>query len=282
MQIISQACAKDAVLPLTTTASLSIEHHRLLTETSGVEPAFFTLAPSFAVGTQFWGAPQGEEEKALFTVIGRVFWPQIHAEGHQNASPPADCVPLVRAHYAMEQEQTWHVRTQRQGYALAWITLSDKGSQGQRKDESGPRIAQLLRPHLPLCHEQGFLLPDDARALQALVTSLALEQEYDIICTTGGTGLGLRDVTPEAMQKVLDTRLPGFEQMMMQASLQKTPHAALSRAMVGLVGRCLCINLPGSVKAVQENLTAIMPALPHALEKIHVQGVDCGMAVDKL
>lgn len=162
-----------------------------------------------------------------------------------------------------------------EGYALAWVTLSDKGAQGDREDSSGPCIAGMVRAALPLRHEQGFMLPDEERALRALLTDLALVQGYDIILTTGGTGLGPRDVTPEATAAVLEKRLPGFEQAMMQASLAKTPHAVISRALAGTLGGSIIINLPGSRKAVSENLEAVLPALPHALAKLQGDPSDC-------
>ena len=120
------------------------------------------------------------------------------------------------------------------------------------------------------------MLPDDAAALRALLTELALGQGYDIICTSGGTGVGPRDVSPEATLAVLDKRLPGFEQAMMQAGLDKTPTASVSRAVAGVIGGCICINLPGSRKAVVENLAAVLPALGHALDKLHGDPADCG------
>ncbi len=253
MKIISHTCSPNEVLPLCPASKLSLPSHSYVG----------SVLPLLPIGTVLYC-----EEQALFTVVGRMLW--TTCEEH------ATYFPLLKAHENIISAQELSVQPQRQGFALAWITLSDKGSQGKRQDKSGPLIAETLRPALPLCHEQGFLLPDDAQALQSLILELAFGQDYHIIVTTGGTGIGPRDVTPHAMEKILDTRLTGFEQMMMQASLQKTPHAALSRAMVGLVGRCLCINLPGSVKAVGENLEAILAALPHALDKIHVEGVDCG------
>ena len=156
------------------------------------------------------------------------------------------------------------------------VTLSDKGYAGQREDRSGPALQEALRAALPLCHEQRFLLPDEPAALRALVLELAVGQGYDLIVSTGGTGLAPRDLTPEALLPVLDRRVPGFEQAMMQASLAKTPHAALSRALAGTVGACLVLALPGSVRAAAENLAAALPALPHALEKLAGDTVDCG------
>ncbi len=186
--------------------------------------------------------------------------------------------PLLQALQDLpEQEITLH--TERTGYALAWVTLSDKGSVGLREDASGPCIGDMLREKLPLCHEQGFILPDDPLALRTLMLELSMGQGYDIICTTGGTGLTERDLTPEAMAPILDARLHGFEHAMMQESLTKTPHAMLSRAMVGIIktnfGASLCVNLPGSVTAVQENLLPMLPALPHALKKLHGDTSDC-------
>lgn len=159
---------------------------------------------------------------------------------------------------------------------LAWITLSDKGAAGLRVDESGPLMAADTRAKLPLCHEQGFMIPDDPQTLRSLVMELALGQGYDLILTSGGTGLAPRDTTPEALLPIFERRLPGFEQAMMQASLAKTPTAAISRAVAGTLGRTIAITLPGSRKAVSENLAAILPALGHALEKLHGDPSDCG------
>ena len=168
------------------------------------------------------------------------------------------------------------LETRRTGRALAWVTLSDKGSQGMRDDTSGPAMAALVADTLPLCHSQGFLLPDDAVQLRALLVDLALNQGYDVICTSGGTGVGPRDISPQVTSAVLDYPLPGFSMAMMQASLAKTPHAAISRAVAGVLGQSIVINLPGSRKAVVENLEAVLPALPHALDKLHGDPADCG------
>ncbi len=164
----------------------------------------------------------------------------------------------------------------RENYALAWVTLSDKGSRGERVDESGPLIASMVAADMDLCHAQGFLLPDDERSLRALLMDLALTQGYDIILTTGGTGVGPRDVSPEATRAVIEKHLYGFEMAMTQCSLTKTPHGAISRAVVGTLGRSLIVNLPGSMKAVRENLAAILPAIPHAVAKLQGDPSDCG------
>ena len=112
--------------------------------------------------------------------------------------------------------------------------------------------------------------------LRALLVDLALNQGYDVICTSGGTGVGPRDISPQVTSAVLDYPLPGFSMAMMQASLAKTPHAAISRAVAGVLGQSIIINLPGSRKAVVENLEAVLPALPHALDKLHGDPADCG------
>ena len=136
-------------------------------------------------------------------------------------------------------------------------------------------MAELVRPILPLCFEQRFLLPDDPDALRALVLELAIGQGDDLIVCSGGTGLTPRDLTPEALLPVLSRRLPGFEQCMMRVSLDKTPYAALSRSLAGTVGTCLVLALPGSVKAVDENLSAVLPAMVHTLAKLHGDASDC-------
>ena len=115
-----------------------------------------------------------------------------------------------------------------------------------------------------------------AYRLRALLTELALSQAYDLICTTGGTGLSPRDITPQVTEALLDTSLPGFSQVMLAASLAKTPHAIISRAAAGVLGQSIIINLPGSRKAVMENLAAVLPALPHALAKLQGDPADCG------
>ena len=221
------------------------------------------------------GSILGGEAGLRFQVAGRVFLPGV----------PQPC-PVLRTLTAWPPAATaaetadWSaplaLPVRRTGYAVACVTLSDKGYAGERQDKSGPALLELLRTALPLCHEQRFLLPDDPAALRALVLELATGQGYDGIVSTGGTGLSPRDLTPEALLPVLSRRLPGFEQRMMEESLRKTPHAALSRALAGTVGTCLVLALPGSVKAATENLSAVLPALPHALEKLAGDPSDCG------
>ena len=163
----------------------------------------------------------------------------------------------------------------RQGYALAWVTLSDKGAAGKRTDESGPLIGKLVAERLDLAHVQGFIIPDEPLQLKGLLVDLALVQGFDLILTTGGTGVGPRDITPEATLAVIEKRLPGFERAMTGASLTKTPHGAISRAVAGTLGQAIIVNMPGSPKAVAECLDPLLPTLRHTLEKLQGDPSDC-------
>lgn len=161
------------------------------------------------------------------------------------------------------------------GLSLAWIVLSDKGSRGEREDKCGPVILELCRGGMDVGHAQGFIIPDDPPALTALLVHLALEARYDCILTSGGTGVAPRDTAPETTARLLDKRLPGFERAMTNSSLAVTPHGAISRAVAGTLGGALVVNMPGSPKAVRENLAAILPAIPHAIDKLQGDPTDC-------
>lgn len=163
----------------------------------------------------------------------------------------------------------------RTGYALAWITLSDKGARGERVDESGPLIGSEVGRKLDLDVVQGFVIPDEIPQLKGLLVDLALNQGFDLIMTTGGTGVAPRDITPEATLAVIEKRLPGFERAMTAASLAKTPHGAISRAVAGTLGQAIVINMPGSPKAVAECLEPLLPTLRHTLEKLQGDPSDC-------
>lgn len=165
----------------------------------------------------------------------------------------------------------------REGYALAWITLSDKGSQGKRVDESGPLVGTLVAEKLVLNFVQGFVIPDDVFQLKGLLADLALNQGVDLILTTGGTGVGPRDVTPEATLAVIEKRLPGYERAMTAVSLVKTPHGAISRAVAGTLGQAVIVNMPGSPKAVAECLEPLLPTFRHTLEKLQGDQSDCAL-----
>ena len=145
-----------------------------------------------------------------------------------------------------------------------------------REDKSGPLIAELVARKINISMTQGFILPDEVYELKALLMHLALFWGIDLILTTGGTGVAPRDIAPEATLAVIEKRLYGFEQAMMSTSLNKTVHGMISRAVAGTLDESLIINLPGSPRAVQENLSTILPALEHTLKKLQGDKSDCG------
>jgi molybdopterin adenylyltransferase len=157
----------------------------------------------------------------------------------------------------------------------AIITLSDKGSIGERVDESGPVIRELLTG-IGAVIDHYEVLPDDTARITGMLIHLADSGTIDLILTTGGTGVAPRDVTPEATRAVIDRELPGMAEAMRAESLKKTPHAMISRAIAGIRKQTLIVNLPGSPKAARENLAVILPALPHAVDKIKGDPSDCG------
>jgi len=146
------------------------------------------------------------------------------------------------------------------------LTVSDRGARGEYRDLSGPAIRQVLTERLEAVVELEAVVPDDRAAIAAILLTWADEAGLDLVLTTGGTGLAPRDITPEATRDVIEREAPGLAEAMRAASLRITPHAMLSRAVAGTRGRTLIVNLPGSPKAVQENLETILPALPHAVE----------------
>lgn len=153
------------------------------------------------------------------------------------------------------------------------LTLSDKGSQGLRVDESGPVVGELLATVGEVAKVD--ILPDDMESIVALLTAWADQESLNLIVTTGGTGLSPRDVTPQATLQVIDYEIPGMAEAMRMKSLQKTPHAMMSRAVVGVRKQTMIVNLPGSPKAARENLDTLLPALPHALAKLAGDPSDC-------
>lgn len=173
------------------------------------------------------------------------------------------------------EEGTSKYTVQYKGYSIAWVTLSDSGSVGKRTDESGPLIGSILQNTFEVSVERGFLIPDDPTRLEHILLDLALFQRFNCILTTGGTGVAPRDTTPEVMEKILHRSLYGFELAMMQASMQYVSTAILSRARAGIIAETILINLPGSPKAVQQNLTPILPALQHAMDKLCGDPSDC-------
>ncbi len=154
------------------------------------------------------------------------------------------------------------------------LTVSDRASKGIRTDKTGKILVTML-------DRNGFnviktrIVPDERTHITDVLLEWVDRKGLDLIVTTGGTGLSPRDVTPQATQEVLDYQVPGMAEAMRSASLKKTPHAMLSRAIAGVRGSCLLINLPGSPAGARDNLAVVMPALNHALLKLAGDPSDC-------
>lgn len=159
-------------------------------------------------------------------------------------------------------------------FTVGILTISNKGSRGERQDKSGEAIREILSS-MDVRIVNYDIVPDEKELIAQELISWADENNLDVILTTGGTGLTPRDVTPEATLAVVDRIVPGFAESMRAESLKKTPMAMLSRAVVGTRGKCLIINLPGSPRAVRECLEVILPALPHAVETLKGQAGEC-------
>ncbi len=160
-------------------------------------------------------------------------------------------------------------------FTFGVVTMSDKGARGEREDTSGSYIKEKLSSegYLPVSYK---VIPDHLPTIVDVVSGLADDKGIALIVTTGETGVSPTDVAPEAMSEIVEKEIPGIAELMRLESLKVTPRAALSRGKAGIRGRCLIINLPGSLKAVRENLDAVLPLLEHALEKIAGDESDCG------
>jgi molybdopterin adenylyltransferase len=155
---------------------------------------------------------------------------------------------------------------------VAILTLSDKGAKGKREDLSGPLIHDMLK-RIGAEVKYYEILPDEKELIKEKL--IKYSRKVDLILTTGGTGLSPRDVTPEATLEVIDRQVPGIAEAMRAKGLKKTRRAMLSRAVAGVKGRSLIINLPGSPKAVKENLAVILDVILHAIEKIKGDPTEC-------
>ena len=157
-------------------------------------------------------------------------------------------------------------------FGLGVLTVSTSGHQGTREDTSGQAIKDALEP-------QGYrvvryeIVPDDRQVIAARLSQWAGDEDVDLIVTTGGTGLGRYDVTPEACLQVIDKEVPGLAEAMRAATLKFTPMAMLSRSVAGILGHTLIITLPGSTKGVRECLDVVNPVLAHALELLRSESV---------
>ena len=149
--------------------------------------------------------------------------------------------------------------------AVGIITVSDKSFAGEREDLGGPAVREVMLA-AGAAVSAAAIVPDEQDQIAKQIVSMADERRLDVVLTTGGTGLSLRDVTPQATLRCIDYEVPGMAEAMRAESLKKTPAAMTSRAVVGVRGRTLVVNLPGSPKAVRECLEVILPALPHAVQ----------------
>jgi len=146
------------------------------------------------------------------------------------------------------------------------LTISDRCSRGETEDKSGPLIGQIVSERLDAEVKLTGCVPDECELIASTLIAWCDGGGVDLILTTGGTGFAPRDVTPEAMRDVIEREAPGLAEAMRREGAKLTPHAMLSRAVAGIRRSTLIVNLPGSAKAVQENLETILPALPHGLE----------------
>lgn len=150
-------------------------------------------------------------------------------------------------------------------FRVGVLTVSDRASRGEAEDVSGPELARLVEDVLGWEVVCTAVVPDDRDRIAETLRRWADEEGLALIFTTGGTGFAPRDVTPEATRDVIEREAPGLAEAMRAASLEVTPHAMLSRAIAGIRGQCLIVNMPGSPKAVREQFSVIAPALPHGL-----------------
>lgn len=264
VKINATACAKDVILPLIEYGAdiwPTLERHFWLRQDKNfAAPVGATLraesapqTPAFmVVGYEWLVPPAGVEATAIRCPMLQALIP----------------IPGGGENYLVSAK----------GYSLAVVTLSDKGAAGLREDRSGPLIVERVSSALPLRFSRRFLIADDYQLLRALLLRLAIENRYDLIFTTGGTGLGPRDFTPQATASLLDLPLPGFTAAMTNASLNVTPMGAISRAAAGVIAGAIVVNLPGSPRAAKENLAPLLPALDHALKKLKGDAGDCGGA----
>jgi len=160
------------------------------------------------------------------------------------------------------------------GFRAVIITVSDRGARGEREDGSGPEIARMLEAAgLEIIGRR--IIPDEKEMIRQMLLEWCDGGDADLILTTGGTGVSPRDVTPDATREVIDREIPGMAEAMRRQSAAVTPHAMISRALAGIRGRTLIINLPGSPKGARENLSVLLPALTHAIEKIKGDESEC-------
>ena len=158
---------------------------------------------------------------------------------------------------------------------VAIITISDKGARGQREDTSKKTIEKILEK-LETDVIWYSIVPDEMSSIKSALIEAIEVHQADLVLTTGGTGFSRRDITPEATRAVIEKIVPGISEIIRIESFKKTPHAILSRAIAGIRGKSLIINLPGSPKGVQESLGVILKALPHGIDILKGEADECG------
>ena len=161
-------------------------------------------------------------------------------------------------------------------YKYAIITLSDKGSKGEREDKSSGEIKQILSDELKYELNYYKIIPDEKKLLRKEFEKCVFEKRIDLVITTGGTGFSQRDITPDVTAQFIEKNVPGMAEEMRRKSCEITPHGMLSRAVVGIKNKTLIINLPGSPKGARENLNFVKKAIPHALGILTGREKECG------
>ena len=163
---------------------------------------------------------------------------------------------------------------------FAVLTVSDRCYKGICEDKSGPLITELLTPYGKI--KEYITVPDETEKIKKALIYLCDDIKADVIFTTGGTGFAPRDVTPEATKSVIEREAPGIAEGIRQKSMTITPKAMLSRAVSGIRKKSLIINLPGSPKAVKESLEFVLPVIPHAVEVLSGDTLNCGGNYEKV
>ena len=161
---------------------------------------------------------------------------------------------------------------------VAVVTVSDQAARGERVDQSGPALVELVERRLGRVI-QTAVVPDEQPAIRAELERLIGLRGIDLLLTTGGTGVSLRDVTPEATRGVIEREVPGVAELMRLEGLRRTPLAMISRAICGIRSHTVILNLPGSPKGAVESLEAALPLLPHLIDKVQGDPTDCTSVV---
>ena len=157
---------------------------------------------------------------------------------------------------------------------VAVVTVSDRASSGERIDQSGPALVELVERRLGRVI-QTAVVPDERSMIQVELERLMEQGGIDLVLTTGGTGVSPRDVTPEATRDVIEREVPGIAELMRLEGLRRTPFAMMSRAVCGISKRSVILNLPGSPTGAVESLEAVLPLLPHLMKKVQGDPSDC-------